>query len=151
MPAEYTVRLLKNAFAFDSAEQGGLGHYQTAEQVKALIGYDVTDGGDYYEFKLPASAFAAFEQNDAGLYNFGDHPIAGFNQGSTSVNNRLALSVAKDSEGKVTVTTRTVEVSPVIPTETINVEDLSELDGRTFPINATGNPDIGAYGSSAIG
>ena len=146
MPAEYTVRLLKSAFAFDSAEQDGLGLYQTAEQVKALIGYDVTDGGDYYEFTLPASAFAAFKQNDAGLYNVGDYPIAGFNQGSTSVNNRLALSVAEDSEGKVTVTTRTVYVSPTIPEETINVEDLSELDGRKFSINATGNPDIGTYG-----
>ena len=145
MPAEYTVRLLKSAFDFDSAE-GGLRLYQTAEQVKALIGYDVTADGDYYEFTLPASAFAAFKQNDAGLYNVGDYPIADFNQGSTSVNNRLALSVAEDSEGKVTVTTRTVYVSPVIPTETINVEDLSELVGRTFPINATGNPDIGAYG-----
>lgn len=147
MPTVYTVRLPKSEFAFDSAEQGGLALYQTAEQVKALIVYDVTDdGGDYYEFTLPASAFAAFEQNGAGLYNVGDYVIAGFSQGSTQVNNRLALSVAENSEGKVTVTTRTVYVSPVIPTETINVEDLSELDGRTFPINATGNPDIGAYG-----
>lgn len=145
MPAEYTVRLLKSAFDFDKAE-GGLRLYQTAEQVKALIGYDVTADGDYYEFTLPASAFAAFKQNDAGLYNVGDYPIADFNQGSTSVNNRLALSVAEDSEGKVTVTTRTVYVSPTIPEETINVEDLSELDGRKFSINATGNPDIGTYG-----
>lgn len=145
MPAEYTVRLLKSAFDFDKAE-GGLRLYQTAEQVKALIGYDVTADGDYYEFTLPASAFAAFKQNDAGLYNVGDYPIADFNQGSTSVNNRLALSVAKDSDGKVTVTTRTVYVSPTIPEETINVEDLSELDGRKFSIDATGNPDIGTYG-----
>ncbi len=142
MPAEYTVRLLKSAFAFDSAEQGGLELYQTAEQVKALIGYDVTDdGGDYYEFKLPASAFAAFEKNDAGLYNVGDHPIADFNQGSTSVNNRLALRVAEDSEGKVTVTTRTVEVSPVGDGTTIDIEKESEIADLTFNISATAETD----------
>lgn len=144
MPAEYTVRLLKSAFGFDSKGEGlpGLGLYQDAEQVKALIGYDVTDGGgDYYEFKLPASAFTAFEQNDAGLYNVGDYVIAGFSQGSTLVNNRLALKVAENSEGKVTVTTRTVYVSPVGDGTTINIEKESEIADLTFNISATAETD----------
>ena len=150
MPAEYTVRLLKSAFGFDSTGEGlpGLGLYQTAEQVKALIGYDVTGGGDYYEFTLPASAFAAFKQNDAGLYNVGDHLIADFNQGSTSVNNRLALSVAEDSEGKVTVTTRTVYVSPVGDGTTIDIEKESEIADLTFNISATA--ETGAYGVTGV-
>ena len=142
MPTEYTVRLPKSEFAFDSTESGGLALYQTAEQVKALIGYDVTDdGGDYYEFKLPASAFTAFEQNDAGLYNVGDYVIAGFSQGSTQVNNRLALKVAENSEGKVTVTTRTVYVSPVGDGTTIDIEKESEIADLTFNISATAETD----------
>lgn len=142
MPTEYTVRLPKSEFAFDSTESGGLGLYQTADKVKALIGYDVTDdGGDYYEFTLPASAFTAFEKNDAGLYNVGDYVIAGFNQRSTQVNNRLALSVAEDSEGKVTVTTRTVYVSPVGDGTTIDIEKESEIADLTFNISATAETD----------
>ena len=147
MPAEYTVRLPKSEFAFDSAEHG-LRLYQTAEQVKGLIGYDVTGGGDYYEFTLPASAFAAFVQNGAGLYNVGDHPIADFNQGSTSVNDRLALSVAEDSEGKVTVTTRTVEVSPVGDGTTIDIENESDIKKLTFNISAT--DETGKYGVTGV-
>ena len=148
MPTEYTVRLPKSEFAFDSTESGGLGRYQTAKEVQALIGYDVTDRGDYYEFKLPASAFTAFEQNDAGLYNVRDYVIAGFNQRSTAVNNRLALSVAENSEGKVTVTTRTVYVSPVGDGTTIDIEKESEIADLTFNISATA--ETGAYGVTGV-
>lgn len=141
MPSSYTVRMDKSEFDFDT-----LGKYTDADDVGNMLGVPVTEEGGQWVFNFNADAFAAFTPvvNDKGYYNVGDYAITGFNVEKTSVNNNFAPT--QTGESKVTVVTRVVTVSPTIPEETINVEDLSELDGRKFSINATGNPDVTAFG-----
>lgn len=141
MPSSYTVRMDKSVFVFDT-----LSKYKTAQDVGNMLGVTVTEEGEQWVFSFNADAFAAFTPgvNGKGYYNVGDYAITGFNVEKTSVNNNFAPT--QTGESKVTVVTRVVTVSPTIPEETINVEDLSELDGRKFSINATGNPDVTAFG-----
>ncbi len=143
MPTEYTLRVPKSAFAFDSAE-GGLGLYQSATGVEGLINKTVKEDGDHWVFSVPQSDFAAFTANGAGRYNVGTYTIVGFK--GTFFNNNIALSMAEGGEGTFEVTSRTITISPAIPKETINVEDASEVKGFTF--NISGTPETSAYGLS---
>lgn len=140
MPSSYTVRMDKSVFDFDTSK------YQTAQDVGNMLGVPVTEVDGQWVFSFNADAFAAFTPgvNGKGYYNVGDYAITGFDVEKTKVNNNFAPT--QTGESKVTVVARVVTVSPTIPEETINVEDLSELDGRKFSINATGNPDVTAFG-----
>lgn len=143
MPTEYTLRVPKSAFEFDSAE-GGLGLYQSATGVEGLINKTVKEDGDHWVFSVPQSDFAAFTANGAGRYNVGTYTIVGF-KGTFFINN-IVLSMAEGGEGTFEVTSRTITISPAIPKETINVEDASEVKDFTF--NISGTPETSAYGLS---
>lgn len=143
MPTEYTLRVPKSAFAFDSAE-GGLGLYQSATGVEGLINKTVKEDGDHWVFSVPQSDFEAFTANGAGRYNVGTYTIKGF-KGTFFINN-IVLSMAEGGEGTFEVTSRTITISPTIPKETINVEDASEVKDFTF--NISGTPETSAYGLS---
>lgn len=147
MPTEYTLRVPKSAFEFDSAE-GGLGLYQSATGVEGLINKTVKEDGDHWVFSVPQSDFAAFTANGAGRYryNVGTYTIVGF-KGTFFINN-IVLSMAEGGEGTFEVTSRTITISPAIPKETINVEDASEVKGFTF--NISGTPETSAYGLSGL-
>lgn len=145
MPTEYTLRVPKSAFEFDSAE-GGLGLYQSATGVEGLINKTVTEDGDHWVFSVPQSDFEAFTANGAGRYNVGTYTIVGF-KGTFFINN-IVLSMAEGGEGTFEVTSRTITISPAIPEETINVEDASEVKGFTF--NISGTPETSAYGLSGL-
>lgn len=145
MPTEYTLRVPKSAFEFDSAE-GGLGLYQSATGVEGLINKTVTEDGDHWVFSVPQSDFEAFTANGAGRYNVGTYTIVGFK--GTFFNNNIVLSMAEGGEGTFEVTSRTITISPAIPEETINVEDASEVKGFTF--NISGTPETSAYGLSGL-
>lgn len=141
MPTEYTLRVPKSAFEFDSAE-GGLGLYQSATGVEGLINKTVTEDGDHWVFSVPQSDFEAFTANGAGRYNVGTYTIVGFK--GTFFNNNIALSMAEGGEGTFEVTSRTITISPAIPSEPYNVEDASEAEGFTF--NIAGTSETSAYG-----
>lgn len=143
MPTEYTLRVPKSAFDFDIKGEGsdGLGLYQDAAGVESLIGKTVREDGDYF-FSVPQSDFAAFTANDAGRYNVGTYTVEGFN--ASFFNNNIALSMAEGGEGTFEVTTRTITISPAIPSEPYNVEDASEAAGFTF--NIAGTSETSAYG-----
>lgn len=144
MPTEYTLRVPKSVFGFDSKGEGlpGLGLYQDAAGVESLIGKTVREDGDYWVFSVPQSDFEAFTANGAGRYNVGTYTIVGF-KGTFFINN-IVLSMAEGGEGTFEVTSRTITISPAIPEETINVEDASEVKGFTF--NISGTPETSAYG-----
>lgn len=146
MPTEYTLRVPKSVFGFDSKGEGlpGLGLYQDAAGVESLIGKTVREDGDYWVFSVPQSDFAAFIANDASRYNVGTYTVEGFK--GTFFNNNIALSMAEGGEGTFEVTTRTITISPAIPSEPYNVEDASEAAGFTF--NISGTPETSAYGLS---
>ena len=146
MPTEYTLRVPKSVFGFDSKGEGlpGLGLYQDAAGVESLIGKTVREDGDYWVFSVPQSDFEAFTANGAGRYNVGTYTIVGFK--GTFFNNNIALSMAEGGEGTFEVTTRTITISPAIPTAPYNVEDASEAAGFTF--NIAGTPETSAYGLS---
>lgn len=148
MPTEYTLRVPKSVFGFDSKGEGlpGLGLYQDAAGVESLIGKTVREDGDYWVFSVPQSDFEAFTANGAGRYNVGTYTIVGF-KGTFFINN-IVLSMAEGGEGTFEVTTRTITISPAIPEETINVEDASEVKGFTF--NISGTPETSAYGLSGL-
>ena len=115
-PATYTVSVLKSAFEFDSAEQGGLGHYQDKAGIAAVFGVDVSavsDGGESWNVELPAAAFAKLEVNDFGYLDVkdGGHAITGFNASATEFNNNFAP--VYEAGGVVTVSQVTVSVSAV--------------------------------------
>lgn len=143
MPTEYTLRVPKSAFDFDNAE-GGLGLYQSATGVEDLINKTVKEDGDHWVFSVPQSDFEAFTANDAGRYNVGTYTVKGFN--ASFFNNNIALSMAEGGEGTFEVTSRTITISPAIPSEPYNVEDASEAAGFTF--NISGTPETSAYGLS---
>lgn len=145
MPTEYTLRVPKSAFAFDSAE-GGLGLYQSATGVEGLINKTVKEDGDHWVFSVPQSDFAAFTANGASRYDVGTYTVEGFK--GTFFNNNIVLSMAEGGEGTFEVTSRTITISPAIPEETINVEDASEVKGFTF--NISGTPETSAYGLSGL-
>lgn len=144
MPTEYTLRVPKSAFGFDSKGEGlpGLGLYQDAAGVESLIGKTVREDGDYWVFSVPQSDFAAFTANGAGRYDVGTYTVEGF-KGTFFINN-IVLSMAEGGEGTFEVTSRTITISPAIPEETINVEDASEVKGFTF--NISGTSETSAYG-----
>lgn len=144
MPTEYTLRVPKSAFGFDSKGEGlpGLGLYQDAAGVESLIGKTVREDGDYWVFSVPQSDFAAFIANDASRYDVGTYTIEGFK--GTFFNNNIALSMAEGGEGTFEVTTRTITISPAIPAAPYNVEDESEAAGFTF--NIAGTSETSAYG-----
>ena len=144
MPTEYTLRVPKSVFGFDSTEQGGLGHYQSATGVESLINKTVREDGDHWVFSVPQSDFAAFTANDAGRYNVGTYTIEGF-KGTFFINN-IVLRMAEGGEGTFEVIPRTITISPAIPTAPYNVEDASEVAGFTF--NISGTPETSAYGLS---
>lgn len=146
MPTEYTLRVPKSVFEFDIVGEGltGLGLYQDAAGVEDLINKTVREDGDYWVFSVPQSDFAAFTANDAGRYNVGTYTVKGFN--ASFFNNNIALSMAEGGEGTFEVTTRTITISPAIPSEPYNVEDASEAAGFTF--NIAGTPETSAYGLS---
>ena len=148
MPTEYTLRVPKSVFGFDSKGEGlpGLGLYQDAAGVESLIGKTVREDGDYWVFSVPQSDFEAFTANGAGRYNVGTYTIEGFK--GTFFNNNIVLSMAEGGEGTFEVTSRTITISPAIPEETINVEDASEVKGFTF--NISGTPETSAYGLSGL-
>lgn len=148
MPTEYTLRVPKSVFGFDSKGEGlpGLGLYQDAAGVESLIGKTVREDGDYWVFSVPQSDFEAFTANGAGRYNVGTYTIVGF-KGTFFINN-IVLSMAEGGEGTFEVTSRTITISPAIPEETINVEDASEVKGFTF--NISGTPETSAYGLSGL-
>ena len=144
MPTEYTLRVPKSVFAFDSTESGGLGLYQDAAGVEGLINKSVSEGGDYWVFSVPQSDFAAFTANGAGRYDVGTYTVKGFN--GTFFNNNIVLRMAEGGEGTFEVITRTITISPAIPTEPYNVEDASEAADFTF--NIAGTTETSAYGLS---
>lgn len=146
MPTEYTLRVPKSAFGFDSTGEGlpGLGLYQDAAGVESLINKTVREDGDHWVFSVPQSDFAAFTANGAGRYDVGTYTIEGFK--GTFFNNNIALSMAEGGEGTFEVTTRTITISPAIPAAPYNVEDESEAAGFTF--NIAGTPETSAYGLS---
>lgn len=148
MPTEYTLRVPKSAFGFDSKGEGlpGLGLYQDAAGVESLINKTVREDGDHWVFSVPQSDFEAFTANGASRYDVGTYTIEGFK--GTFFNNNIALSMAEGGEGTFEVTTRTITISPAIPEETINVEDASEVKGFTF--NISGTPETSAYGLSGL-
>ena len=144
MPTEYTLRVPKSAFDFDIKGEGsdGLGLYQDAAGVEDLINKTVREDGDYWVFSVPQSDFAAFTANGARRYNVGTYTVEGFK--GTFFNNNIALSMAEGGEGTFEVTTRTITISPAIPSEPYNVEDASEAAGFTF--NIAGTSETSAYG-----
>lgn len=144
MPTEYTLRVPKSAFDFDIKGEGsdGLGLYQDAAGVEDLINKTVREDGDYWVFSVPQSDFAAFTANDAGRYNVGTYTVKGFK--GTFFNNNIVLSMAEGGEGTFEVTTRTITISPAIPSEPYNVEDASEVKDFTF--NISGTTETSAYG-----
>lgn len=146
MPTEYTLRVPKSVFEFDIVGEGlpGLGLYQDAAGVESLIGKTVREDGDYWVFSVPQSDFAAFTANGARRYDVGTYTVKGFN--ASFFNNNIALSMAEGGEGTFEVTTRTITISPAIPSEPYNVEDASEAAGFTF--NIAGTPETSAYGLS---
>ena len=146
MPTEYTLRVPKSVFGFDSKGEGlpGLGLYQDAAGVESLINKTVREDGDYWVFSVPQSDFAAFTANGARRYDVGTYTVKGFN--ASFFNNNIALSMAEGGEGTFEVTTRTITISPAIPTAPYNVEDASEAAGFTF--NIAGTPETSAYGLS---
>ncbi len=148
MPTEYTLRVPKSAFGFDSKGEGlpGLGLYQDAAGVESLIGKTVREDGDHWVFSVPQSDFAAFTANGASRYDVGTYTVEGFK--GTFFNNNIVLSMAEGGEGTFEVTSRTITISPAIPEETINVEDASEVKGFTF--NISGTPETSAYGLSGL-
>ena len=146
MPTEYTLRVPKSVFGFDSTGEGlpGLGLYQDAAGVESLINKTVTGDGDHWVFSVPQSDFAAFTANGAGRYDVGTYTVEGFN--GTFFNNNIVLRMAEDGEGTFEVITRTITISPAIPTEQYNVEDASEAADFTF--NIAGTTETSAYGLS---
>lgn len=146
MPTEYTLRVPKSAFGFDSKGEGlpGLGLYQDAAGVESLINKTVREDGDHWVFSVPQSDFAAFTANGASRYDVGTYTVEGFK--GTFFNNNIVLSMAEGGEGTFEVTTRTITISPAIPSEPYNVEDASEAAGFTF--NIAGTPETSAYGLS---
>ena len=146
MPTEYTLRVPKSVFGFDSKGEGlpGLGLYQDAAGVESLINKTVTENGDHWVFSVPQSDFAAFTANGAGRYNVGTYTVEGF-KGTFFINN-IVLSMADGGEGTFEVTPRTITISPAIPTASYNVEDASEVKDFTF--NISGTPETSAYGLS---
>lgn len=148
MPTEYTLRVPKSAFGFDSKGEGlpGLGLYQDAAGVESLINKTVREDGDHWVFSVPQSDFAAFTANGASRYDVGTYTVEGFK--GTFFNNNIVLSMAEGGEGTFEVTSRTITISPAIPEETINVEDASEVKGFTF--NISGTPETSAYGLSGL-
>lgn len=144
MPTEYTLRVPKSAFDFDIKGEGlpGLGLYQDAAGVESLIGKTVREDGDYWVFSVSQSDFEAFTANGASRYNVGTYTIVGFK--GTFFNNNIVLSMAEGGEGTFEVTTRTITISPAIPSEPYNVEDASEAEGFTF--NIAGTTETSAYG-----
>ena len=143
MPTEYTLRVPKSAFGFDSAE-GGLGLYQDAAGVESLINKTVTEDENHWVFSVPQSDFAAFTANGAGRYNVGTYTVEGF-KGTFFINN-IVLRMAEGGKGTFEVTPRTITISPAIPTAPYNVEDASEVKDFTF--NISGTPETSAYGLS---
>lgn len=141
MPTEYTLRVPKSAFEFDT-----LGLYQSATGVEGLINKTVTEDGNHWVFSVPQSDFSAFTANGAGRYNVGTYTIEGF-KGTFFINN-IVLSMADGGEGTFEVTTRTITISPAIPSEPYNVEDESEAAGFTF--NIAGTTETSAYGLSGL-
>lgn len=146
MPTEYTLRVPKSVFGFDSKGEGlpGLGLYQDAAGVEGLINKTVTEDGDHWVFSVPQSDFAAFTANGAGRYDVGTYTIEGF-KGTFFINN-IVLRMADGGEGTFEVTPRTITISPAIPTASYNVEDASEVEDFTF--NISGTPETSAYGLS---
>lgn len=146
MPTEYTLRVPKSAFDFDSTGEGlpGLGLYQDAAGVESLINKTVTEDENHWVFSVPQSDFAAFTANGAGRYNVDTYTIEGF-KGTFFINN-IVLKMADGGEGTFEVTPRTITISPAIPTASYNVEDASEVEGFTF--NISGTPETSAYGLS---
>lgn len=144
MPTEYTLRVPKSAFDFDIKGEGsdGLGLYQDAAGVESLIGKTVREDGDYWVFSVSQSDFEAFTANGASRYNVGTYTVEGFK--GTFFNNNIVLSMAEGGEGTFEVTTRTITISPAIPSEPYNVEDASEAEGFTF--NIAGTTETSAYG-----
>lgn len=144
MPTEYTLRVPKSVFGFDSKGEGlpGLGLYQDAAGVESLINKTVREDGDHWVFSVPQSDFAAFTANGASRYDVGTYTVEGFK--GTFFNNNIVLSMAEGGEGTFEVTTRTITISPAIPSEPYNVEDASEAEGFTF--NIAGTPETSAYG-----
>lgn len=144
MPTEYTLRVPKSVFGFDSKGEGlpGLGLYQDAAGVESLIGKTVREDGDYWVFSVSQSDFEAFTANGASRYNVGTYTVEGFK--GTFFNNNIVLSMAEGGEGTFEVTTRTITISPAIPSEPYNVEDASEAEGFTF--NIAGTTETSAYG-----
>lgn len=148
MPTEYTLRVPKSAFGFDSKGEGlpGLGLYQDAAGVESLINKTVREDGDHWVFSVPQSDFEAFTANGASRYDVGTYTIEGFK--GTFFNNNIVLSMAEGGEGTFEVTSRTITISPAIPSEPYNVEDASEVKGFTF--NISGTPETSAYGLSGL-
>lgn len=144
MPTEYTLRVPKSVFEFDIVGEGltGLGLYQDAAGVEDLINKTVREDGDYWVFSVPQSDFAAFTANGARRYDVGTYTVKGFN--ASFFNNNIVLSMAEGGEGTFEVTTRTITISPAIPSEPYNVEDASEAEGFTF--NIAGTTETSAYG-----
>lgn len=115
-PATYTVSVLKSAFGFDSAEQGGLGHYQDAAGIAKVFGVKesaVSGDDERWNVELPAAAFAKLDVNDFGLLDVkdGGHDITGFNAFATEFNTNFAPAYQED--GAVTVKQASVSVSAV--------------------------------------
>lgn len=146
MPTEYTLRVPKSVFGFDSKGEGlpGLGLYQDAAGVESLINKTVREDGDHWVFSVPQSDFAAFTANGASRYDVGTYTVEGFK--GTFFNNNIVLSMAEGGEGTFEVTTRTITISPAIPAAPYNVEDESEAAGFTF--NIAGTSETSAYGLS---
>ena len=88
MPGTYTVQLDKSYFGFDSAEQGGLGLFASAEQIAAIFGLDasaVTDGDTVWLIAIPSDAFTLkttanenMTENEFGYFNAGEYDFTEF-------------------------------------------------------------------------
>ncbi len=131
MPGTYTVQLDKSYFGFDSAEQGGLGLFASAEQIAAIFGLDasaVTDGDTVWLIAIPYNAFTLnTTANEFGYFNAGEYDFTEFRASAMEISANFAASLAKEGNGKITVSPVTVTVSPVDPIPAVRVDSEEEI------------------------
>ena len=131
MPGTYTVQLDKSWFDFDSAEQGGLGLFASAEQIAAIFGLDasaVTDGDTVWLIAIPSDAFTLnTTANEFGYVNAGEYDFTEFRASVMEISANFAASLASEGNGKITVSPVTVTVSPVDPIPAVRVDSEEEI------------------------
>ena len=156
MPGTYTVQLDKSYFGFDSAEQGGLGLFASAEQIAAIFGLDasaVTDGDTVWLIAIPSDAFTLnTTENEFGYVNAGEYDFTEFRASAMEISANFAASLAKEGNGKITVTAVTVTVRPVDPIPAVRVDSEEEIANVRVDIATGGDVDkFGIKGQLRVG